>query len=66
MHCILLNSFCALLPMYVELTLKVVVEGPTDQPTDRQTDRPTNRLMDIGTNRAANAAKNKANSAELK
>ena len=38
MHCILLDSFYALFSMNVELTLKVVVDGQTDE----QSDRPTN------------------------
>ena len=54
MHCIRLDSFYALLSMYYELTLKLVVDRQTDRPTDRLTDRPT----DIATHRAAIAAKN--------
>ena len=53
MHCIRLDSFYALLSMYYELTLKLVV--------DRQTDRPTDRPTDIATHRAAIAAKKDVN-----
>ncbi len=45
-----------LLSMYVELTLKLVVDRPSDRQTDLLTDRPT----DIVTYRAAIAAKKKA------
>ena len=43
MHCIRLDSFYALLSMYYELTLKLVVDRQTDRPTDRPTDRQTDR-----------------------
>ena len=48
-NCIILYLVYALLSMYVEITLKIIVDG---QPTDRQIDRPT----DIVTYRAAIAA----------
>ena len=57
MHCILLDVFYALNSiklMYLELTLKLVV----DRPTNQQTDRPTNQPTDIVTHRAAIEAKN--------
>ena len=56
MHCIYaLYVFYALYsyPEGVELTLKLVGDGPTDRPTNRPTDRPT----DIVLYRAAIAAK---------
>ena len=62
MHCIICIVFYALYVFYalntypegVELTLKLVSDGPTDQQTDRPTDRPTN----IARYRAAIEAKN--------
>ena len=50
MHCMYFYA-CYAYPEGVELTLKLVGDGPTDRPTDRRTD--------IVLHRAAIAAKNK-------